>query len=132
MEGTLTLKEALKTFILQVPDSGPVFMGEVVDNDAGQAIVLRDSGSWQNDASGYWRYPAIDISVRSKDQDQADAVSIALYEALNTGRRIELAPGYTVARSVIPSPPESDGRDAGNRWIRRFDCNFLTHAAAAI
>lgn len=129
----MTLKAALKAFILQqVPDTGPVFMGEIVDNDEQSCYLIRDAGSWGNDPTGCWLYPTIELTVRAEDQDLADSRSVQLFHALNTGRRLQLAPGYTVLRSQVPSPPESEGRDPANRWIRRIDCNFLTHAAAAL
>lgn len=129
----MTLKEALKAFILtQVPDGGPVFLGEISDDHAGDAFLIRDAGSWNTDPSGYWRYPALEVTVRATDQDDADARSVILYEALNTGRALQLHGSYTVARSSVPAPPESEGRDQPKRWLRRLECNFLTHAAAAI
>lgn len=128
----MTLSEALKDFIGQVPGAVPVLHCEVVDDQVGDAIVIRDAGSWDNDPSGSWKHPIREVSVRSKDQDTADALSIALYEALNVGRWLQLAPDYKAMRSTVPSPPESEGRDEANRWVRRFEINFLLHAAAAL
>lgn len=121
----MTLKEAVRTFLLAGLYTGPVFL-ERFHDDVDDGIVLLDLGQHKEFASRYKRFPALGLTLRapSTARESSEAKIRELHAAFDLQGPLLLASGYRAGHSACADLPGLAGPDSSGRWLRTLTINF--------